>query len=482
MKKLSEDWRAVLLGAVALGVLLAAACIAPAALAGLKGFLASPGGWTASPADALDGRAAGVAGVAVVLLALFGAAITSAGESTWRRYPPAFLGVFGLALVAYVAEKQEHAGFYGLAYPLWAVVLGLLVANTVGVPSWLRPGLRAELYTKTGLVLLGAEVLMGNLLALGPPGIAVAWVVTPIVLVTTFWFGQRVLRMESPTLNIVISADMSVCGVSAAIATAAACRAKKEELSLAISLSMLFTVAMMLVMPPVVRAMGLPPAVGGAWIGGTVDSTGAVAAAAAMLTGDGDDTALVTATAVKMIQNILVGLVAFAVAACWVLGEKRADSEAPSRRRVRAALAEIWRRMPKFVLGFLGASVVFSLLQEASLVRGTVEGGSKTLRDWCFAMAFASIGLETNFRELAGPLRSGKPVVLYVCGQSLNLALSLGMAWLMFGVLFPPEGAKPRGAAASAERATTSSDLWEAGVNPTALFYTDHPRYWREAE
>ncbi|MFN9914991.1 MAG: putative sulfate exporter family transporter, partial [Pirellulaceae bacterium] len=106
---------------------------------------------------------------------------------------------------------------------------------------WLRPAVSPELYVKTGLVLLGAEVLFGKLLMLGIPGMLVSWTVTPIVLVATYIFGQRVLKMESRALNMVISADMSVCGVSAAIATAAACRAKKEELSLAIALSLVFT-------------------------------------------------------------------------------------------------------------------------------------------------------------------------------------------------------------------------------------------------
>src|SRR5690606_3004756 len=136
---------------------------------------------------------------------------------------------------------------------------------------------------KTGLVLLGAEILLGQLVALGLPGIFVAWIVTPIVLVSTFAFGQRVLGIRSKSLNMVISADMSVCGVSAAIATAAACRAKKEELSLAIGMSLTFTVVMMVLMPAAIRALGMSDVLGGAWMGGTIDSTGAVAAAGGIL-------------------------------------------------------------------------------------------------------------------------------------------------------------------------------------------------------
>jgi uncharacterized membrane protein YadS len=226
---------------------------------------------------------------------------------------------------------------------------------------------------------------------------------------------------------------MSVCGVSAAIATAAACRAKKEELSLAIGLSLAFTVVMMVVMPPVIKWMGLGPVLGGAWIGGTIDSTGAVAAAGAMLD---DDTAAAVAITVKMIQNVLIGFVAFGVAVYWVtVVERSADAKRPS-------LMEIWRRFPKFVLGFLAASLLFSALaaggQESQAVAGAaIDGMTKTLRGWLFCLAFVSIGLETNFRELSRFLVGGKPLVLYVCGQALNLALSLLMCWLMFEKVFP---------------------------------------------
>ncbi len=136
-----------------------------------------------------------------------------------------------------------------------------------------------------------------------------------MVLIGTYIFGQRILKMESRSLNLVISADMSVCGVSAAIATAAACKAKKEELSLAIGLSLIFTVLMMIVQPKIIEATGMPPEVGGAWLGGTIDSTGAVAAAAnsKYLGAQG----LETAVTVKMIQNILIGVTAIAVAIYW---------------------------------------------------------------------------------------------------------------------------------------------------------------------
>lgn len=402
----------------------------------LAGYVAKLGSWDADPSRAFVDKkekslAPGLLGAALLCLVIFAIGVAGLGHP-WKGFPLAFVAVFLLAILAFVLAGQNVIKHYNLEYALWALVVGLLISNTIGTPRFMLPAVRTEFYIKTGLVLLGAEILFSRLLSLGVPGICVSWVVTPVVLISTYVFGQRVLKMQSRSLNMVISADMSVCGVSAAIATGAACRAKREELSLAIALSLGFTVVMMVVMPPAIRAMGLSDVVGGAWIGGSIDSTGAVAAAGNML----GDTALAVAATVKMIQNILIGAVAFAVSIYWVGWVERT----PGAQRV--GLGEIWRRFPKFMLGFLAASLTFSLVSGSSIagqatVNAVLTGTTETLRGWLFCLAFVSIGLETNFRELRPYFHGGKPLVLYVCGQTLNLLLSLAMAWLMFEKVFP---------------------------------------------
>ncbi|MCA8982298.1 MAG: putative sulfate exporter family transporter [Planctomycetaceae bacterium] len=378
-------------------------------------------------------RVPGIFNVFLVCAVLFGFGQWGRGKSAWA-FVKGFWFVFLLALLAYVLSQQAFVSYYNLEYALWALSVGLLISNTLGTPQFVRPALLTEFYIKSGLVLLGAEVLISRLIELGVPGIFVAWVVTPIVLISTYIFGQKVLKMESRSLNMVISADMSVCGVSAAIATAAACRAKKEELSLAIGMSLSFTVIMMVLMPALIKFMGLSPVLGGAWLGGTIDSTGAVAAAGGIL----GDVALEVAATVKMIQNILIGVTAFGVAVYWVTFVE-AGSRAPDVPR--PGVSEIWRRFPKFVLGFVGASLVFSWVylqwdHGPLIVNAVVKDTTGLFRGWFFCLAFVSIGLDTNFRELARYLRGGKPLLLYVCGQSLNLVLTLCMAWLMFEVVF----------------------------------------------
>ena len=409
----------------------------------LKPYLSKPGKWVESPLEGLQGKEAGLLGVAALIGLLFTVGTKLAGGDT-TRFIRAFIGLFLLATLAFLLGQQKLVSYYGLGYALWAIAIGLAISNTIGTPGWLREALRVELFMKVGLVLLGAEVLLSKLVALGLPGVCIAWVVTPVVLISTFWFGQRVLKIKSASLNMVIAADMSVCGVSAAIATAAACKAKKEELSLAVGMSMAFTVVMMIVLPIVARALDLGPVVGGAWIGGTIDSTGAVGAAGALLGSETDDTAVVVATTVKMIQNILIGVMAFGVATYWVtvVEPSHEEGKSPSPNLSHPGLIEIWRRLPKFIFGFLGASILFSLIynyypQGDEIFTAVIKGSTKTLRSWCFCLAFVGIGLQSDFRVLRKSLDGGKPLLLYLCGQSLNLALTLLMSYLMFEWVFP---------------------------------------------
>lgn len=371
--------------------------------------------------------------LATIIGLIFGIGAWFMGKN-YLQFFLAFMAVFVLAVLSFFLASQADMKDLGLGYAIWAILIGMIISNTLGTPSWIRPAVMTEYYIKTGLVLLGASILLNKIMAIGLPGIFVAWIVTPIVLVITFWFGQKVLKIGSKTLNITISADMSVCGVSAAIATAAACNAKKEELTLAVGLSMVFTSVMMIVMPAFIKIIGLPEILGGAWIGGTIDATGAVVAAGAFL----GDKALSVAATIKMIQNIMIGVIAFGVAVYW-------STRVENTGKTSVGISEIWKRFPKFILGFFGASIVFSIifrmmepsLASALIDNGLVGGFTNDLIEWLFCLAFVSIGLSVNFRELRHQFSGGKPLVLYLCGQSFNLILTLLMAYIMFYLVFP---------------------------------------------
>jgi uncharacterized membrane protein YadS len=372
----------------------------------------------------------------IAILTAIGVAVM--GKSA-GKYFIGFGGVLILAVVAYTIANQAQIKSWGLSYAMWALLLGLLISNTIGVPEWLKAGARTEMYIKTGLVLLGAEILFAKILSLGAPGLMVAWVVTPTVVIFMYLFGVRILKMGSKCLVIIIAAATSVCGVSAAIAVAGASRAKKEELTLGVGMTLIFTVLMMIFMPIGIKAVGMDAVLGGAWMGGTIDATGAVVAAGSML----GPRAETVAAVVKMIQNVLIGVLGFFVALYWVTSVDR-DPNAP-----RPNLMEIWVRFPKFIIGFIGASVVFSFFlipwfgsmfegDGLKLVEsGVIKAVTNPLRGWFFCLAFISIGLESNFKELGKQMEGGKPMVLYVVGQTFNLILTLFMAWLAFSVLFP---------------------------------------------
>lgn len=379
-------------------------------------------------------------GLGVFFAIFFGIGMKVMGKPM-GAFLKAFAFVYLITLLAWLASNQATMKYYGIGYAAWAIFFGMLISNTVGTPKWAMPAVQTEYYIKTGLVLLGAKILFEKIIVIGTAGIFVAWVVTPTVWLLTYWFGQKVVKMPSKRLNATICSDMSVCGVSAAIATAAACRAKKEELTLAVGLSLVFTSIMMIVMPAIIK--GTFPVdkqliLGGAWMGGTIDATGAVAAAGAFL----GEKALFVAATIKMIQNVLIGVMAFFVALYFTTKVEAAETG------VKVGPMEIWYRFPKFVLGFIAASIIFSIiyssfnaqasgLGSAMVDQGTIKGMSDLFRGWFFSLSFVSIGLATNFRELKEHFKGGKPLILYVCGQSFNLVLTLIVAYIMFYVVFP---------------------------------------------
>ncbi len=114
----------------------------------------------------------------------------------------------------------------------------------------------------------------------------------------------------------------------------------------------------------------------------------------------------------------------------------------------KVGLMEIWYRFPKFVLGFMAASVIFSWIYSSfngqisglgstMIDQGAIKGMSDLFRGWFFTLSFVSIGLATNFRELKEHFSGGKPLILYVFGQSFNLCLTLAMAYIVFYLIFP---------------------------------------------
>ena len=339
------------------------------------------------------------------------------------RFLVSFPLLFLIAAVSFLISGNSLVSSLGIEYVFWALLVGLFISNVLGVPWWLKAAAKSELYIKTGLVLLGAEMLLGTILKAGAFGMIQAIVVIAAVWYVCYWLAGRFgLDKE---FGAILATGVSVCGVSAAIAAGGALKGDPKKVSHTISLILLCAVPMLVLQPLVARLLAMPLMVAGAWIGGTIDTTGAVVAAGAITGGKALDVAVV----VKFAQNALIGVVAFLLALWAALKGKQKGGERPR-------ISQIWERFPKFVLGFIAVSLVFSLAMSETTAKN-ITAITSGIRGLLFSLAFLSIGLETRFMDLIAMGR-GRPALTFLLAQLFNLAWTLLFAWLLFGgVLFP---------------------------------------------
>jgi len=330
--------------------------------------------------------------------------------------------IFALAWLARFLAGNGLFVNWGIEYVIFALFLGLLISNTIGVPDWLRPAVQTEFFIKTGLVIMGASLLFHEVLQAGALGILQAVLVVFVVWYACLWLCRR-LGVDDE-FGAMLATAVSICGVSAAIAACGAIQGDKKKLSYVTSLVLIVAVPMMIVMPWIAKSTGMDPLVAGAWLGGTLDTSASVVAAGALV----GESAMKTGVIVKFSQNALIGVAAFLLAIWWALKSGKEAGERPSA-------AVIWQRFPKFVLGFVAASAIFSFFLAPELVTGT-RSALNEIRTWWFALAFVAIGLETRFIELA-TTGKGRPALAFLGAQGINIFWTLLLAWLIFGgILF----------------------------------------------
>lgn len=331
----------------------------------------------------------------------------------WASY----LLILTITFAAHLLTGYSTTKELGLEIVIFSLLIGLLLSNLFQLPAWTKAMLHTELYIKTGLVLLGCGILFGDIMKAGALGLVQSLVVVLVVWQFCFWLGKKFgLDDEYRTL---LSSAVAICGVSAAIATAGVIKGDNKKLSYVISLVLITAVPMLLFMPWLAKTMDLPVAVAGAWMGGTIDTTGAVVAAGNLLGEEG----LKYATVVKFSQNVLLGLAAFAISLYWTYSQKQSAD--------KPTAGMIWERFPKFVLGFILASLLFSFILPAELV-STLKTPLKNIQTFWFAMAFTCIGLETRFADIFNK-DSKKPATVFLLAQLFNILVTLGIAWVVFG-------------------------------------------------
>jgi len=329
--------------------------------------------------------------------------------------------VYLLTTLALILAGNAFLKNWNLEAVIFSLLIGLLIRNFFKVPDWLKASLSTEAYVKVGLVILGTSVIFGDILKAGSLGLIQALIVVVSVWYFAYWIARKMGVDEE--MSIMISSAVSICGVSAAIAACGAIQGDRKKLSYVTSIVLLCAVPMMILMPWAGKSMGLSEAVGGAWIGGTLDTSGSVAAATEQVGKDATKIGVI----VKLSQNVLIGVAAFILSIWWTL---RGGKDGATKGQ-KPTIGVIWERFPKFVIGFVIASVVFSYFVPTAVAEAASKP-LKGLREVWFAAAFVCIGLETRLGELFN-LGGGKPALAFLGGQIFNIAWTLVLAMWLFG-------------------------------------------------
>lgn len=329
--------------------------------------------------------------------------------------------VYVLTVVALILAGNSQVKALNLEAVIFSLGIGLLVGNIFHLPEWFRAALSTELFVKIGLVLLGTGIIFSDILKAGSLGLVQALIVVLSVWYFAYWLCKK-LKIDEE-LTMMISSAVSICGVSAAIATAGAIKGDTKKLSYVISLVLITAIPMMIIMPYIAKYFNFSQEVTGAWLGGSIDTTGAVVASGTLV----GETALKISTIVKFSQNVLLGLAAFAISVYWTYTSK----DKKDNRVEKPTLGLIWERFPKFVLGFVAASLIFSFLLNSSVV-SNVKDSLKSIQTLWFVLAFTSIGLETKFSDLFNSA-SKKPLYAFLTAQLFNIIVTLVVAYFLFG-------------------------------------------------
>ena len=454
MKKyLTEDWIVTFLSIPLL------------ILAGLATYLPNNGPKVPSHLDTLEAWAnIGVFFVIALVVLYLGNLIL---KRPLKGLIPSFIVIFAIAVLAQWIAKIPAVKFYGFEAVFFSVIFGLIIRNLFHIPEWLKPAIQGEFFIKIGVVCLGATVLFRDVMKSGAAGLIQAVIVVGIVWFFAYLLARK-FKVERATA-MTLASGCSICGVSACITAAGVAGTDKKQLSYIISLVLIIVVPMIYLMPWLAK-MVVPlftddpivqQEIMGAWIGGTIDTTSGVVASSEMA----GDLANTTAVIVKATQNVLIGVVAFFIA-LYLSARGEGKTGAPS-------LGIVWEKFPKFILGFVVASAVFSLLQAYGVFPDSAESKlaettlAKTFSTFFFSLAFVCIGMDTRLKDIISK-ENRNALYAFLGAQTFNICVTCLVAWLMFGIVKPAlEGDKSEPVVETVEEVAEASEATIA-VEPAA--------------
>ena len=351
-------------------------------------------------------------------------------------------GILLLFVVGFAGKFVEHAintytkthkiAFPNIEYVMWAILFGIVIANTVGLPKIFRPGVATyEFWLKAGIILLGARFLLGDILKLGGISFTLVAIAFAVSLAFMTWLGRAFSL--GPKLTTLLAVGSSVCGVSAIIATQGAIDADEQDTSTAIAAILALGAISLFAFPAIGHALHMSDHAYGIWAGLAVDNTAEATAAGALYS----DTAGKFAVLAKTCRNALIGFVVLGYAIAWA---RKGLASAANQAQLQNKAAFLWNKFPKFVLGFLLISLLATLgtldpKLYPHLAQYASFGFTKpqllalgNLSRWAFLLTFAGVGLRINLRDL---LKQGaRPFLVGALGEvaiaAITLALVLG--------------------------------------------------------
>ncbi|MEW6418349.1 MAG: putative sulfate exporter family transporter [Nitrospirota bacterium] len=429
---LKEDWWAIYLG---LGIVIVAIAFFYTGNPLLKSLSVLPPKWTET-GKLLEHFSANIGWYAAqfaLWLIIFSISTRILGFKL-SEYIPSFIFLYIFSIITFIIGEYKPLSDNGFEPPLVALILGLIISNTIRVPKWLDSGFRVEYYIKTGIVLLGATLPFTLILWAGHMALFQATVISVVTCLTIYFVAHKLFGLDK-RFGSVLGVGAAICGVSAAIAVGGAVKAKKEDISITITLVTIWAIIMIFFIPYTSKFLGLHPATVGAWVGSSefADAAGFAAAVAYGKMVGNEDAAVRAFTLMKVIgRDIWLGIWSFIFALIACLKWEKEESGA------RPKASEIWWRFPKFVLGFFVASVVITVIASGysqadykTILTPELIKPIKSLRSWAFIFCFLSIGLTTRFRELASAGK--KPFWAFTIGVVVNATLGFILSVLVFG-------------------------------------------------
>ena len=355
-----------------------------------------------------------------------------------------FLFIFALAALALWVAKIPAVKYYGFEAVFFSVIFGLIINNCFGIPKWLKPAIQGEYFIKIGVVCLGATILFRDVMKSGSMGLLQAVLVVTIVWFFAYFISRK-LKVDRSTA-MTLSSGLSICGVSACITAARVAGTDDRKLSYIVSVVLIIVVPMIYLMPwlaehiiPLITSDPvIQQEIAGAWIGGTIDTTSGVAASSEMAFAQMGDLANKTGVIVKATQNVLIGFVAFFIA--LYLSTKGDDGKSQ-----RPSLGIVWEKFPKFIIGFVAASLVFSICQSGEIFPDFAKSKlvetslAKTFSQLFFSLAFVCIGLDTRLKDIVSR-ENRSTLFAFLIAQTFNIVVTFVLAYILFGIVKPSFG------------------------------------------